>query len=205
MAETTNATSMVVSTTSSGNIQTTTPSTTIANTDTVNNPPPRVNQQRILPPALQTRFLNPVTQFPMPANSVSVTLNDLRQASSVIGEDGRTVAAFAFKFTNTSTAPVSVELCASLFIDGTDFDSAYPFGGNVAPTDWSIERIKTAHFAPDFDSTTLIYEPNQSNQDSEFFIVKYLPNDGVTHQLVIYYYWRAISNAGAVSPSGTGQ
>lgn len=205
MAETNTATAMVVSTGSSGNIQVTTPSTTIPNNDGVNNPPPRVNQQRILPPALQQRFLNPVAQWPTPVNISSVTLNDLRQANTVIGEDGRVVAALAFKFTNTSTAPISVELCASLFIDGIDYVNAYPFGQNVAPTDWAIERIKTAHFAPDFNAANPIYQPNQSNQDSEFFIVKYLPNDGAIHELIVFYYWRNIANTGGSQVIQAGQ
>lgn len=165
----------------------------------------RVNQQQVLPTAIQNRFLAPVNQWPIPASNSIITNNDVKVATSVIGENGADVADFSFKFTNTTTTPVFVELCATLFIDGTDFENAYPFGAQVAPLDWIIERIKTAHFAPDFNSLNPQYNVNQSNQDSESFIVKFIGTPGEVHQLYLFYYWRSIANQGGVKNPSIGQ
>lgn len=178
----------------------TTPDTGVTNVDPLaggSTNTSRTTQQQIQPSAISKRFLNPVQQSPQPLNVNSITLNDLgltTQAISdgIVGPD--TVALFIFSFTNTTNAPISVELCASLFIDGTEIGNAYPFGEFVASTEWSIERQKTAHFL-DTSADPQTYLPNQSNQDTEFYIVKNLSASG-NHQLFIYYYWRTIANQG---------
>lgn len=157
----------------------------------------RTAQQHLLPSAIQPRFLNPVTQSPVPVNIESITLDDLTLVSQPISDgvsNPNTLALFIFSYTNTNSAPVSVELCASLFIDGTDFENAYPFGGLQAATDWSVERGKQSHFF-DTEADPQTYLPNQANQAMEFITIKNLSAAG-DHMLYIYYYWRAIANQG---------
>lgn len=183
----------------------------VANNDPIGNlaNSQRVTQQQVQVTAVPPKFVSPVQQWPQPQTFTSVTLNDLKEANSSIGDgiggNPGSVAAISMKFVNNnSTLPVMVQLCATLFIDGTGLENSYPFGQSfgsiVQPLQWNIERIKMAHFAPDFDSANPVLNVNQPNQDSETFLVKYL-GSGV-HEIFIFYYWRSIGNFGSTGSMG---
>lgn len=177
----------------------------IPNNDPLASPSPRMPQQRLIANAVQDRFINIVQQWPIPVTLSNVQQSDLKQtdpAANILSDTGDTVASMNFIFQNTNTVPVLVEWCGSLFIDEVAPENRYPWGVNVAPTDWSVESYKAAYFGTGLNGNP--YEVNQVNQDSQVFVVKFLGTG--THPIIVQYYWRTVVNQGGnATPTTLGQ
>ena len=182
------------------------------NVDALATLPARTSQQHIIPNAVQNRFLNMVQQWPQPTNPNLITSDDFKATDpQLISSDSSiagSVSAFNFIFQNTNTQPVFVEWCGTLFIDGPDPINAYPepgqTQGSVRPTDWQVEWYKAAYFGTGLPDAGVPFAPNQVNQDSQWFIVKFVGTG--THEIQVQYYWRTIVNqGGSATPTTLGQ
>lgn len=158
----------------------------------------RVNQQQLFPSAVPNKFLNPISQSPVPQLLTSITLNDIRRTTAQLSDglngDPPPFAIFGFGYTGTNANYVSVELCTTIYIDGTDLSHAYPVGANIFISNWTVERIKNANTIVETD-TSVTYNPNQANQDYEWLILKAY-DSGADHTVTVDFYWRAILNTG---------
>lgn len=175
----------------------------------LNRPDSRIPQQQIIQSAIQSRFLNPIQQWPQPQDNSNIQTTDLKFAFTTIGDgvggNPGSVAALNFIFQNTSTQPVFVEWCGTMFIDGTAPINAYPEPGQttgvIHPTDWHVESYKAAYFGTGLDNG---FNVNQQNQDSQWFIVKFAGSGA--HEITIQYYWRTVVNqAVSATPTTLGQ
>lgn len=173
----------------------------VANNDPIGNlsNSARVNQQQLYPTAVTNKFLNPISQSPVPQILTSVTLNDVRQTSVDISDgidgDPPPFAIFGFGYTGTLENYVAVELCTTIFVDEVDLAHAYPIGGSLFIQNIGLERIKNANTLVTNADGTHTYNPNQANQDWEWLIFKDFEG-GASHTIIVQFYWRAILNQG---------